>query len=77
MYLGVFLFAKNIKLLLRGRIRCIFRVFPGHFYSMRGPSLIKLTEDNNSATLAVTAQIRMSPEEYVWSSHITEYRSTG
>ena len=34
-----------------------FRVFPGHFYSIRGPSLVELAGDYNSATLAVTVQI--------------------
>ena len=33
------------------------RVFPRHFYRMRRPSLAKLTGDDNSATLGVTAQI--------------------
>ena len=27
---GVFRFTKNTKFLLKGRIRCIFRVFSGH-----------------------------------------------
>ena len=31
---------------------------------MRGPSLVELTGDDNSATLDVTVQIRMSPKEY-------------
>ena len=58
-------FTKNMKFLLKGRIRCIFRVFSEHFYCMRGSSLVELIGDDNSATLAVTVQIRMSPEEYV------------
>ena len=44
---------------------------------MRGPSLVKSTGDDNSATSTV-AVIRMSPKEYVWPSHIyiAEYGST-
>ena len=34
---GVFRFAKKIKLLIEGDIRCIFRVFPGTFVVCRGP----------------------------------------
>ena len=42
-----------MKCLLKGRIRCIFRVFSGHFYCMRGLSLVELTADDNSATSTV------------------------
>ena len=53
------------KLLLKGPIRRIFRVFPGHLFFLRGPSLVKLSGDDKSATiLAVTVRIRMSPEEF-------------
>ena len=38
-----------MEFLLKGRILCTFRVFPGHFYCMRGPSLDELTGDDNSA----------------------------
>ena len=69
MFSGVFRFTKNIKFLLKDRICCTFRVFLGHAYCMRGPSLVKLTGNNNSATSTVPV-IRMSPKEYVWSSHI-------
>ena len=48
MFLGLFLFTKKTKFLLMDRIRCIFRVYPGHFYCMHGPSLVELTgHDNN------------------------------
>ena len=36
---------------------------------MRGPSLVELTGDDNSATSTV-AVIRTSPKEYVWPSHV-------
>ena len=49
MFLGVFWFTKNMEFLLNGRIRDIFRVFPGHFYFMRGFSLVELTGDDNNA----------------------------
>ena len=45
----------------------------GIFYCVREALLIELTGDDNSSTLAVTVQIRLSPEEYAWSSHIAEY----
>ena len=56
-----------------------FRVFPGPFYCSRGPSLVELTGDNDSATSTV-AVIRMSLKENAWPSHIlsiiAEYGST-
>ena len=65
MFWGYSGFQKNIKLLLKGRIRSIFKVFPGYFYCMRGPSLVELIGDDNSATVvAVTVQILMPPKEY-------------
>ena len=57
---------------IKGRIRCTFRVFPGSFYCSRGPSLVELTVDDNSATGTV-AVIRMSLEEYAWPSHTYIY----
>ena len=30
-------------------MRCIFGVFPGHFYCMRGPLLVELMGHDNSA----------------------------
>ena len=71
-------FTKDMKFLLEGRIRCNFRVCPGHVYCMRGPSLVKLTREHNSATSNVVV-IRMPPKDYVWPWHIcvAEYGSTG
>ena len=63
MFLGVLRFAKNMKFLLKGRIRRIFGIVPGHFFCMGGSSVTELTEDDN-ATLAVTVQIQMSPKGY-------------
>ena len=63
MFLGVFRFTENMKFELRGRIRCTFRVFPGPFYCSRGPSLVELTGDDDSATSTV-AVIRMALKEY-------------
>ena len=78
MSLGVLQLTENMKLLLTGWIRCSFRVFPGHFYCIRGPSLVELTGYDSCATSTV-AVIRMSPNEYVWPSHIysREYGSIG
>ena len=61
---GSVLVHKKHEILLKSRIRCIFRV-----------SLVELTGDDNSATstVAVAFNIRMSPKKYVWSSHIGEY----
>ena len=69
MFLGVFRFTENMKFVLKGRIRCTFRVFPGLFYCSRGPSLVELTGDDDSATSTV-AVLRMSLKEYAWPSHI-------
>ena len=55
---------------VEGQIRRIFTVFSGHFYCMRGPLLVELTGDDNNSTTRAVAVIRMSPEEYVWPSHI-------
>ena len=63
-YSVVFRFTKIMKFLLKGRVRCIFRVFPGHVYCMRGPSLVELTGDHNSAT-STAAVTLMSLNEYV------------
>ena len=60
---GAFRFTENMKFVLKGRIRCTFRVFPGPFYCSRGPSLVELTEGDDSATSTV-AVIRMSLKEY-------------
>ena len=65
MFLGVLRLAENTKFLIRGGIRCISRVFPGHFYCLRGPSLVELTGHDKSVVLAVTVQIRVSPHENV------------
>ena len=43
MFFGVFRFAKTMKLLNKGGIRCISRFFPEQFYCMHGPSLVELT----------------------------------
>ena len=57
--------------------RAGFVVFSGSFQgTLRGPSLVELTGDDNSAILAVTVQIRISPKEYIWSSYIAEYESS-
>ena len=69
MFLGVFRFTENMKFVLKGQIRCTFRIFPGPFNCLRGPSLVELTGDDNSATSTV-AVIRMSLKEYAWPSHI-------
>ena len=60
---------KNMKFVLKGRIRFIFKIFPEPFYSLCGPSFVELTGDDNSATSTV-AVIRMSLSEYAWPSHI-------
>ena len=65
MFLGVFRFTENMKFVLKGRIRCTFRVFPGLFYCLRGPSLVELTGDDDSATCTV-AVIRISLKGYAW-----------
>ena len=57
----------------QGRDSLYFQVFPGHFYCMRGSSLVEVTGHDNGANLAVTFLIRMSSKEFVWSSHMTEY----
>ena len=62
-----------MKLLLRGRIRGIFRVFRALLLYARVLTG-RTGGDDYSATLAVTVQILiMSPKEYVWPSHIAEY----
>ena len=63
MFLGVFRSAENMKFVLNGRIRCTFRVFPGSFNCLRGPSLVELTGDDGSATGTV-AVLQMSLKEY-------------
>ena len=68
MFSGVCRFTKKLKCLLKSRIRCIFRVFPGHFFyfCIRGPSLVELTGNYNSATSTVAVYYElMSPKEYV------------
>ena len=35
------------RIKIESRFRCIFRVFPGHFYCMRGPSLVELIGDDS------------------------------
>ena len=69
MFLGVFQFTQNMKFVLKGRIRCIFRVFPGPFCCSCGPSLVELAGDDDSA-ISTVAVIRMSLKEYAWPSHI-------
>ena len=54
-----------MKLVLKGWIRCIFQVSPGHFSFMRWSSLLELTGDNDIATSTV-AVIRMYFKEYAW-----------
>ena len=63
---------------LKGRIRCIFRVFRGHFYCMRGPLLVEPTGEDNSAASTV-AVIRMYSKEFVWPSYTykADFGSTG
>ena len=40
------------KIWSKGGIRCIFQIFPWHFYFMRGHSLVELTEhDDNAADI--------------------------
>ena len=62
MFLEVFRFTENMKFVLKGRIRCTLRVFPGPFYCSCGPSLVEQTGDDDSATITV-AVIRISLEE--------------
>ena len=70
MFLGVFRFTENMKFaVLKGRIRCTFRVFPEPFYCSCGPSLVELTGDDDNATSTV-AVIQMSLKEYAWPSHM-------
>ena len=74
----IFYYDQKMKFVLKGRIRCIFRVFPGPFYCSRGPSLVELTGNDNNAARAV-AVIRMTLKEYAWPSHIlyiAEYGAT-
>ena len=47
MFLELFLFAKK-KNLDERRDSMYFQVFPSHFYFVRGPSLVELTEHDNS-----------------------------
>ena len=65
-------FFAPIRVGLKGWIRCNLRAFSEHFYCARGPSLVELKGDNDSATSTV-AVVRVSPKEYVWPSHIAEY----
>ena len=51
MFLELFLFAKKMKLLTEGGVHCISKVFPWHFYFMRGRSLVKLTKHDDSAVV--------------------------
>ena len=69
MFLGVFPFIENMKYVLKGRIHCTFRVFPGPFYCSHGSSLVELIGDDDSATSTI-AVIRMSLKEHAWPSHI-------
>ena len=65
MFLGVFRFIENMKFaVLKGRIRCTFRVFPGPFDCSCGPSLVELTEDDDSATSTVAVIQMSSLKEY-------------
>ena len=48
-----------MEFLTKGGIRCIFRVFLGVLFCIRGPSLVELTGDDNCAALALTLQTRM------------------
>ena len=62
MFLGVFRFAKNMKFLTKGGIRCISRVFPRHLYFMRGPSMVELTGyDNIAANIMVHINSKYLP----------------
>ena len=49
MFLELFLFAKKEEIVDEGRGSLYFQVFPGHFYFMRGHSLVELTEHDDSA----------------------------
>ena len=49
MFLELFLFAKKMKFLTKGRDSLYFQVFPWHFNFMRGHSLVELTEHEDSA----------------------------
>ena len=49
MFLELFLFAKKMKFLTKGRILCSSRSSLRHFYFMRGHSLAELTEHDDSA----------------------------
>ena len=61
MFLGVFRFIKSTNFCLRVG----FVVFSGsHFYCMRGPSLVELTGDDNSA-ISTVAVMRIPPKKYV------------
>ena len=70
MFFGVFRFTENMKFVLKGRIRCIFQVSPGHFKFMRWSSLVELTGDDDSATRSTVTVIRMYFKECSWPSHI-------
>ena len=48
-FLELFLFAKKIKFFTKGRDLLSCQAFPWHFHFMRGHSLVKLTEHDNSA----------------------------
>ena len=48
MFLELFLFAKKMKFLTKGRDSLHFQVFPWHFYFMRGHSLVELNEHDDS-----------------------------
>ena len=49
MYFEVFRFAKKLKFLNKGGIHSFSQVFPGHFYCMRGSSLVEMTGGDSSA----------------------------
>ena len=49
----LFLFAKKNEFLDLGRDSLYFQVFPGHFYFMRGHSLVELMEHDKKSMLLV------------------------
>ena len=68
-----------MKFVLKGRIRCTFRVFPGPFYYSRGPSLVELTGDDDSTTRYRCGNTIFSQRvcrAITYTEYIAEYGST-
>ena len=57
MFMGVFRFVNKHKLLIKGRIRCISKAFPGFWIVCTGPNFSKGRDMHPSAALAVIVQI--------------------